>query len=188
MSARLFVLGLLNERDSHGYELREVAQAWNLHEWADISYGAIYHALSTLQREGLVEEIRVEQIGDRPPRAVCRITAAGRAAFYVALREAAATDFRDRHPINLALAFLAELPPEERVALLQERLRRLEARQEKVVQVRRSLIPLETSAPAAIAAVEHDLGHIAFEIAWTRDLLDQVPLWRPRTRRSGATE
>jgi DNA-binding PadR family transcriptional regulator len=188
MSARLFVLGILNERDSHGYDLRQIAQHWNLHEWADISYGAIYHALTTLQREGLVEQVGIEQVGERPPRAVFRITEPGRAAFREALREAATEEFRQRHPVNLALVFLAELPPPERTDLLRERLRRLEERRGKVIRVRQSLAHLEDSAPSAVAAVEHDLGHLAFEIEWTRQLLEQVPHWRPRQRHPGTQE
>ena len=187
MSTRLFILGILNERDSHGYDLRQIAEHWNLNEWADISYGALYHALTTLQRERLVEQVGVEQVGERPPRAVFRITEPGRIAFRQALREAATGEFRVRHPVNLALVFLAELPPPERADLLRERLRRLEERHGKVTQVRHSLQHLEASAPSALAALEHDLGHLAFEIAWTRQLLEQVPHWSPRARRPDAS-
>ena len=59
MSVRLFVLGVLNEQDTHGYEIKEIARAWNLDKWADIGYGSIYHALGALEDEGLIQEVRV---------------------------------------------------------------------------------------------------------------------------------
>ncbi len=180
MSARLFVLGILNERTSHGYDLRQIAQSWNLYEWADISYGAIYHALTTLENEGLVEQSGVEQMGERPPRTLFRITEAGRTDFGKALEKAILTEDRVRHPVNLALVFLAILPPQERVALLEERLRRLEKRYQAVLAIRQSLQPLETTAPAAVAAVDHDLGHLTFEKQWTQNLIAHVTDWQPR--------
>ena len=45
MSVRLYVLGVLNERDAHGYEMRNLAKEADLAQWTDIGYGSIYHAL-----------------------------------------------------------------------------------------------------------------------------------------------
>src|SRR5687767_1706938 len=101
MSARLFVLGVLNDRDAHGYEIKEVARERRLEKWSDIGYGSIYHALGGLEREGLIRESAVEQEGGRPPRSVYRITDAGRAALLRLVREAAVTGFDERLPINL---------------------------------------------------------------------------------------
>jgi len=182
MSVRLFVLGVLNQRETHGYQFKELARTWNLDKWADIGYGSIYHALATLEKEGLVQAAGIEQEGGRPPRSIYRITDEGRRVFLALLREACKTSTSPKHPINLALAFILGLPPEERVALLEERLRSLEARHELVEQTRAQLRPLEKTAPAAIATVEHDLGHSAFEIRWTRALIEKVALWgRPDT-------
>lgn len=177
MSARLFVLGVLNQRDAHGYEIKEIAREWRLEKWSDIGYGSIYHALGAVQKEGLIREIAVEQEGGRPPRSVYRITDAGRAALLDLVRETAVTGFDERHPINLAIGFLVLLPAEERAALLEERLRRLEIAQGQVAARREELLPLGERAPWVIATLDHDLGHREFEIRWTRALLDQVRDW-----------
>jgi DNA-binding PadR family transcriptional regulator len=179
MSVRLFVLGVLNEQDTHGYEIKEIARTWNLDKWADVGYGSIYHALGALEDEGLIQEVGVEQEGARPPRSVYRITEPGRAAFLRLVRETSTWGYQRKHPINLALSFIAHLPPEERVALLEERLRRLEEGHRIVSDRREELRHLEPEAPWVIATLDHDLGHFEFEIRWTRRLLDQVARWAP---------
>jgi DNA-binding PadR family transcriptional regulator len=178
MSARLFVLGVLNERDAHGYEIREIAREWRLEKWSDIGYGSIYHALGGLEKDGLIHEVAVEQEGGRPPRSIYRITDAGRTALIELLRETAVTGFDERHPINLALSFLILLPPDERVALLEERLRRLETAQGQVAARRAELLALGVLPPSVFATLDHDLGHREFEIRWTRALLQEVRDWR----------
>jgi DNA-binding PadR family transcriptional regulator len=180
MSARLFVLGVLNERDAHGYEIREIAQEWRLEKWSDIGYGSIYHALGALEKEGLIVEVAVEREGGRPPRSVYRITDAGRRSLLELVRETAVIGFDERHPINLAIGFLILLPPDERAALLTERLRQMERAQERVAARRRELLPLGERAPWVLATLDHDLGHREFEIRWTRALLEQVRAWLPR--------
>jgi DNA-binding PadR family transcriptional regulator len=180
MSVRLFVLGVLNERVTHGYEIKEIARTWNLDKWSEIGYGSIYHALGVLEGEGLIEEAYVEQEGGRPPRAVYRITEPGRAAFLRLLRETAVWGYQRKHPINLALTFLAHLPPEERVALLSERLRQLEAGYQAVSARREELLHLEPEAPWVLTTLDHDLSHFDVEIGWTRKLLQDVARWKPR--------
>src|SRR5581483_10626233 len=112
MSVRLFVLGVLNEKETHGYEIKEIARTWNLDKWADVGYGSIYHALGVLEDEGLIEEVGVEQEGARPPRSVYRITERGRTSFLELLRETSQYGYQRKHSINLALTFLAQLPPQ----------------------------------------------------------------------------
>jgi DNA-binding PadR family transcriptional regulator len=188
MSARLFVLGVLNEREAHGYEMKEIARSWNLDKWADIGYGSIYHALGAMEEEGLVQEVAVEQSGGRPPRSVYRITDRGREAFRELLRETCRFGYQEKHPISLALTFIAQLPPEERVALLEERLRRLEESYGIISERREQLRHLEVEAPSALTTLDHDLGHREFEIRWTRDLLQRVAQWPPRSGRSGSSD
>jgi DNA-binding PadR family transcriptional regulator len=69
------LLGLLVERDRHGYDLRAALDdlfggAWSVNE------GQVYATLSRLERDGLVEHDVVEQAG-APARKVHRITGEG---------------------------------------------------------------------------------------------------------------
>jgi DNA-binding PadR family transcriptional regulator len=76
MSVKYALLGILSERDRHGYDLKgafdeRVGEFWSL------NYGQIYTTLDRLEREGLVEW-RDEPQEKRPDRKIYRITGKGR--------------------------------------------------------------------------------------------------------------
>ncbi len=181
---RLFVLGVLNEGESHGYEVKERAKQWNLELWTEIGYGSIYHALTMLAREGLIEEVGTEQRGTRPPRMVYRITDRGREEFLRLVRETSRSGYQEKHPINLAVTFLNRLTAAERVRLLTERLRALQERRDAVASRRARYLEAGDLPPSVLATLDHDLGHTEFEIRWTENLLAQVSSW-PGSPRDG---
>lgn len=197
MSVRLFTLGLVFLRDTHGYEIKEVARMWGVERWARIGFGSIYHALGKLQDEKLIVELRLEQDGNRPPRTVYRITDAGEAAFFDLLRHTCRTADPETRDLDMALAFIDQLPPAERVALLAERLAALEPRfrslTETVEGYRQARETPGDSAthrllrevPWVEAGVAHSLGRIAFERAWLEGVIASVADWptQPRERR-----
>ncbi|MBI2963702.1 MAG: PadR family transcriptional regulator [Deltaproteobacteria bacterium] len=76
MSVKYALLGILSERERHGYELKaafdeRVGEFWSL------NYGQIYTTLDRLEREGLVER-RDEPQARRPDRKIYRVTSKGR--------------------------------------------------------------------------------------------------------------
>src|ERR1700691_526518 len=52
------ILGLLMDRDHHGYEIRTQLRD-RLGVWANVSFGSIYPALARLERHGFVEAVAV---------------------------------------------------------------------------------------------------------------------------------
>jgi DNA-binding PadR family transcriptional regulator len=71
------LLGLLNDGERHGWDLRAsfellLADTWSLND------GQVYTTLSRLERDGFVTSHTVEQ-RERPDRRMYRITTAGRA-------------------------------------------------------------------------------------------------------------
>ena len=109
------ILGLLMDRDHHGYEIRSQVRD-RLAVSANISFGAIYPALNRLERQGLVEAVvaseprvsalstgslsgeraslrslRANQGRGRRSRKVYRITPRGREAFIDMLADPATT-------------------------------------------------------------------------------------------------
>ena len=79
--ARLFVLGTLESTGpAHGHEIRRLAERIDVENWSDAHVGSIYNAIRRLEIEGLIEPIRNEQLGRRPPRTVYALTDAGRPA------------------------------------------------------------------------------------------------------------
>src|SRR5579875_1663261 len=76
---RLMALGTLARYGpQHGHQIRRLADVTNVGEWGGVSAGALYRELRAMEREGLVAELRTEQVGRRPARTVYAITADGR--------------------------------------------------------------------------------------------------------------
>jgi DNA-binding PadR family transcriptional regulator len=199
MSVKLFTLGLVFLRDTHGYEIKEIAKLWGIERWAKIGFGSIYHALGKLQEEELIVELRLEQEGNRPERTVYRITETGEEAFFALLRHTCRTADPETRDLDMALAFIDQLPAGERVALLTERLEALEPRYQFLVKSMENYqqargIPGESEAhrilrevPWVEAGVAHSLGRIAFEREWLKGVIATVASWpaRPRERSKG---
>lgn len=188
MPVRLFVLGILNERDAHGYEIKRLAREADLAQWAEIGYGSIYHALRRLENELLIEEVAVEQEGAYPQRTVYRITEAGRRKFRELLKETCRTVYEPKYPLDLALVFIGQLPPAERVDLLQERLRQLKATQKDVEKKRALLVHTGPEFASLLAILDHDLTMREAEMRWMRELIPQVKDWPKNVLASLGTE
>jgi DNA-binding PadR family transcriptional regulator len=88
----LAILGLLDENDLHGYELRKrLGDPVGLR--LAISFGSLYPALSRLERHGLVEVVS-GQPGAAPPRSPMSGSLAGELAVFGSQRRAAAATTR----------------------------------------------------------------------------------------------
>ncbi|MGH9019816.1 MAG: PadR family transcriptional regulator [Acidimicrobiales bacterium] len=138
------ILGLLMERDHHGYEIRAQLRE-RLGVWANVSFGSIYPALARLERLGLVEAVASEAratlsalstgslAGERASlrarrattglgrrgRKVYRITERGRGDFVSMLANPATVD--DSRNFSLRMALARYLTPSLRVTLLERR-------------------------------------------------------------------
>jgi DNA-binding PadR family transcriptional regulator len=84
------LLGLLTLCPMSGYDMRGMIDRSIGHFWSE-SYGQIYPALKTLERQGLVEK-RIEQKEGRPDRNVFSITPDGRERLEEWLRLPAAVE------------------------------------------------------------------------------------------------
>src|SRR3984885_10793669 len=145
----LALLGLLEERDLHGYEIRKLLRE-HLGLLANVSFGPIYPALTRLEKAGAVVATDTSIAGPAatltpipppgslsgelavlrsrrhtPTRArrgkkVYRITEEGRLLFTQLLTEGGSID--DARSFSLRLAFARHLAPPARLALM-DRLR-----------------------------------------------------------------
>src|ERR1700729_2356531 len=107
---RLMALGVLaRSGPSHGHHIRRVADVTNVGEWGGVSVGALYRELRAMEREGLVEAMRTEKVGNRPERTVYAITDEGRLEL-TALREQAIRPplASGPDPFGVALLFAAD--------------------------------------------------------------------------------
>ena len=139
----LAILGLLMDRDHHGYEIRTQVRD-RLGVSSNLSFGSIYPALARLERQGLVEvatvadakpsalstgslsgeraslrALRATQSLGRRGRKVYSITPLGRQTFVALLSDPATVD--DGRNFSLRMALARYLTPSLRVVLLERR-------------------------------------------------------------------
>ena len=142
------ILGLLEEKDLHGYEIRRQLRD-NLGILANVSFGSIYPALSRLEKTGAVVatedqatpatdasapapptgslsgELAVLRARRHTPtrsrrgKKVYRITEKGRLVFTELLAESGSVD--DARSFGLKVAFARHLAPQARLTLLERR-------------------------------------------------------------------
>jgi DNA-binding PadR family transcriptional regulator len=182
------ILGLLMDRDHHGYEIRAQLRD-RLGVWANVSFGSIYPALARLERYGFVEAVvpsdaRISSLsgslsGERASlrslratpgigrrgRKVYRITEKGREEFVSLLSDPATLD--DSKNFSLRMALAKYLTPSLRVGLLERRRADLVARLAEV----RSNAHNEQLDSYARSVMEHAAEGVELDLAWIDNLL-----------------
>ncbi len=123
----LAVLVCLYERPMHPYEVATTLRQRHKDESVRLNYGSLYSVVGSLEKRGLIETSEVERAGRLPERTVYRITDAGRLEAHDWLAELLARPLKEYPAFEAALSFLPALPPDEAVALLNERALELES-------------------------------------------------------------
>ncbi|MFV8188286.1 PadR family transcriptional regulator [Streptomyces sp. AF1B] len=137
MSAiRLLVLGAVRRHGrAHGYQVRSDLEYWGAHEWSNAKPGSIYHALKQMAKQGLLHahEIAPSTAGG-PPRTEYEITGRGTEEYFRLLRAALVSYDQKPDVLTSALGFMVDLDREEALALLEERVRGIEAWRKSVTE------------------------------------------------------
>jgi len=183
------ILGLLMDRDHHGYEIRSQLRD-RLGVWANVSFGSIYPALARLERHGCVEAVTPSDgrlgtlstgslsgeraslrslrttpgIGRRG-RKVYRITDRGRQEFVALLANPATLD--DGKNFSLRMALAKYLTPNLRVGLLERRRADLI---ERLAEVRAGSHNEQLDTYAR-SVMEHAAKGVELDLAWIDNLL-----------------
>ncbi|MFJ2906441.1 PadR family transcriptional regulator [Streptomyces sp. NPDC087212] len=176
MSAiRLLVLGAVRQHGrAHGYQVRNDLEYWGAHEWSHAKPGSIYHALKQMQKQGLLHahEIAPSTAGG-PPRTEYEITDWGTDEYFRLLREAL-TAYDQRMDVkSAAIGAIVDLPRAEAVALLKERVRRIDAWRADVTE---HYVP--ENGPGQLGHIGEIMNlwvHTADgEAAWTEGLITRI--------------
>ena len=192
----LAILGLLEEGDLHGYELRKRLGSM-LGALSSVSFGSLYPALARLEQAGSVAVVTADEVADddddaspatgslrgelaafrarsrqisgprsKRARKVYRITDIGRSRFSEAL---AAQSPEDDRAFGLTLAFARHLSPETRLALFERRRARLV---ERLASARESIrADRDRLDPYARSLVEHGNQTTEADITWLDGLI-----------------
>lgn len=83
---RAFILYYLNMKPTHGYEIQKFLQVSGADQWTKIQSGSIYYALTKLEKEKHITELREERTGSRV-RKIYGITESGKEELRLAMAE-----------------------------------------------------------------------------------------------------
>ena len=194
----LAILGLLKERDRHGYELRKQL-AELLGARGAMSFGSLYPALARLERAGLVKAV---EANTKPGRAVPSSgSLAGELAAFRARRAATGTSGRSRKVYGITeagearlleclaepgvddrtfavqVAFCRHLPAERRLALF-------EARRDELVRRLDDARPTRPLDRYLRSLRDRDALAITHDIAWLDELISDERAGLPQEERS----
>jgi DNA-binding PadR family transcriptional regulator len=188
-TTRLLVLGVVRIfQPVHGYDVRRELVGWHAEEWASVAPGSIYNALKSLAREGLLEVVGTDTVGNRPERTTYKLTPRGETEFRELLRETWWTVQPPPDPMVAAVSLMGFMGRDEAIAALEAR----------IVHIREQLVHGEY----AIKSVDekHTPGHVremmrlisarmAAEIEWAKAFLARLrageyvtvddPPWEP---------
>jgi DNA-binding PadR family transcriptional regulator len=157
MENKLLLLGLLRRQEMHGYRLFEFIDR-DLNYCTSLKKSTAYYLLNKMAQEGWIEE-QMDQDGNRPPRRVYRMTAAGEAAYQRLLRE----NLEGYSPVYFAgdvgLAFIDDLDPHEARRLL-------ECRQEALKATLAAVQATPQHAGGMQWVVDHQVYHLQAELKW----------------------
>ena len=156
----------------HGHQIRRLADVTNVGEWGGVSVGALYRELRTMEREGIVERVRTEQVGRRPARTVYQITADGRLEL-VAVRDQAIrlAEFFGPDPLGVALSFATDgMDREELRDALCRRRGRLAISAEELAAERERLLAKGYLGVFQAAIMLRGVMHIETEVRWHDEL------------------
>ncbi|MFD4275810.1 PadR family transcriptional regulator [Streptomyces cyaneofuscatus] len=176
MSAiRLLVLGAVRMHGrAHGYQVRNDLEYWGAHEWSNAKPGSIYHALKQMAKQGLLlaHETAPSTAGG-PPRTEYEVTEEGLAEYRTLLRDAIRSYDQNLDVLSAAIGFIVDLPREEAVALLKER---VEGMKEWRASVTEYYTPEE--GPESLGHIGEIMNlwvHSADAGAeWTRGLIERI--------------
>jgi DNA-binding PadR family transcriptional regulator len=202
------ILGLLEERDLHGYEIRRQLRD-HLGILANVSFGSIYPALTRLEKAGAVvateaSAARGAAVESAVPQAPPTGSLSGELAVLRARRHATTHSRRgkkvyritekgrqlfvellaeggsldDARSFGLRLAFARHLAPQARLSLLERR------RAHLVQRLAEAEVPKIELDVYARSVVEHTADSVAQDISW----LDQLIATERATPQSVLTE
>jgi DNA-binding PadR family transcriptional regulator len=180
--AELAILGLIRERERHGYELEGVIEERGIREWTAVGFSSIYYLLIKLEKRGLVSS-RLEEGGSGAARKVYSITPAGETACHRQTLERLTRARPSHSSFLLGVANAMDLPRDELVAALTAYRQDLAGRLENVNAVWKR--QGKGSLPLLVEALfDYAFAMYQAEDAWVADLIKKLR----RGARDGAGE
>jgi len=179
----LAVLVLLFERPMHPYEIAATLRIRNKGGSIKLRYGSLYTVIDALAEGGLIEVKETVRDGRRPERTIYALTPSGLKRMRAWMHDLLGTPVKEYSQFEAALSLLPAVPPDEAVALLESRGRRLGEMCEEL----RAAVELALKHVEALFLVENEYRLTLLEaerqfieglIVRIRDDTDYVRSWK----------
>ncbi|HLH89249.1 MAG TPA: PadR family transcriptional regulator [Xanthobacteraceae bacterium] len=121
----LAVLALLFERPMHPYEMASTMKQRHKEESIKLRYGSLYTVIELLLARGFIRAKETSREGRRPERTVYAMTAAGYEELMDWMRDLIRDPVKEFPQFEAGLCLIPVLPPDEALALLQDRATKL---------------------------------------------------------------
>lgn len=167
------VLALLEERPMHPYEAYQLLITRREDMLVKVRPGSLYHTVTRLADQGLVQAEGVDRDGNRPERTTYRITEAGRTTLRTRIAEILRNPGREYPVFPLALGEAHNLPAPEVLALLRERVERLAQDLADIDMMSQWAGEHGVPRPYWIA-LPYLRATIAADIAWVENLISEL--------------
>lgn len=168
----LAVMAQLGEGPKHPYEIAQVLRQRGLEHTIKINFGSLYTVVQNLEKHGFVEVTGVQRQGNRPERTLYGLTDAGREELHDWLADLLAVPVQEFPVFASALSLMLVLPPDEAVALLEQRAGKQEL---LAAGIRGTLAALRGELPRVfIVETEFALHMVEAEARWVRGLVAEI--------------
>ena len=177
-NAELAILSLIAEQPRHGYEIEKVIEERGMREWTEVSFSSIYYLLGKLERQGLVKGHLTTAAGRGPARKVYHATAAGLRAFQAGVLQALSVPARSYPSLQLGLACLPGIAPDQALAALQAH---GDALAKRLAQVQESWDAQRPVPYFVDAMFDHSVTMIQAELHWIEGFITQMEAHNGKT-------
>lgn len=166
------ILGLIYEEPQYGYQLEKTIEGWGMRNWTTIGFSSIYYVLKKLEKKELVSS-KLEKVEGKPSRKVFTITDLGRKAMEEKIRDLLSWNRKIVSPIDLGLAYLNYLQPEEVIECLENY---TESAQGRIKFLESSVrTQEELGAPYYVVALfSRPLASLKTEMAWVEEFIEKI--------------
>ena len=168
--AETAILGLVNEGETHGYDLHKTIDYRGMRTWTAIGFSSIYAILTRLEKKGLIHSFPSPD-GKLPTKKRYQITSQGTKTLQQVVKQFLTTPQVPRLRIDLAIANLNAIPLSEAVQCVKTYIQQLEARITAFLKVRATQEPLPFSARMLF---DHSTIKSQAELQWAKTFLSQL--------------
>lgn len=118
-NAECALAGLLSEGPLHPYQIEKEVELREMRYWTDLSMSSIYKLLRKMEKEGNVRS-ESSATDENRIRKTYSLTEQGRETLRETITASLTEPEIQRHPVNVALYFMGNLSPSEKISSLEK--------------------------------------------------------------------